>query len=163
MKDLASVKEVEICQTVTIFSICSHKSFTEVNLWILWEESHFMFSLVIRNILRQQTSRHRFIWPLFCNQLRNAGGNWNYAGILVTFQCSFLEQGGKKAWILPFPWLRAFCPSVWKRHNLATAAQHCVTQELHFSNHGPATGNCCHSLLCSHSSSGRNLPTHIAN
>lgn len=88
MKELASVKEEEDCQTVRIFSVCSHKSFTEVNLWILWAESHFMFSPVIWNILRQQRSRHGFIWHWFSNQLRNAGGNRNVQEFLSPFNAA---------------------------------------------------------------------------
>ena len=162
VKELASVKEEEGCQTVMIFSISSQKSFTEVNLWILWEKSNFMFSLVVWNILRQHRSRHRFIWPWLSHQLRNAGGNWNYPGILVTSQhCLFLEQAVPGSCSFPSPWV--FCPSVRKGCSLATAAQHRTTRDLCFSKHGPAAGNCCHSLLSSHSSAGRNLLTYIAN
>lgn len=127
-----------------IFSTCSQKSFKKVNLWILWEESHFMFSLVKWNILRQHRSWHRFIWPWLSYQLRNAGGNWYYAGILVTLQCcSFPEQDhplSHRSESL------SFCAKTMQPDNLATAAQHCVlattglqlaTAATHYSGHIP--------------------------
>lgn len=129
----------------------SKKCFTEVNLGIVWQESNFLFSLVIWNILKQlQIYLNLVVSP--------AGGNWNYAGMLVTFEYSlFLEKGAHGLCCFLLLWV--FGPLC---KNLATAAQHHMTQDLHFSNHGPSSANCCHSVPWLCSSAGRNSLTRTA-